>query len=238
MLPSFLVTNTVGADHALTLCSIWPSSSNLSTSSCCILIFLGDSFLGLQRIGLVDPVSISSSIVSVRPVIGVPGYRKRVDMFSQKIGCAHALVARESTCCVKHVDQVGWKSVFFCAAFGLASNYILYGLNFLHDALCVFGPTQIITELHLQCFDSLVQGSELYSSIGTLQSSASARTNDLPTNIPNSCTKVCSASTTPAVGPRRPLLVFSFAHSITSECGGMQTVSAVSARHSVAAWNR
>ena len=53
----------------------------------------------------------------------------------------------------------------------------------------------IITGLHLQYFDSLVQGSELYSSIGTFQSSASARTNDLPTNIPNSCTKVCSAST-------------------------------------------
>ena len=96
----------------------------------------------------------------------------------------------------------------------------------------------IITGLHLQCFDSLVQGSELYSSIGTFQSSASARTNDLPTNIPNSCTKVCSASTTPAVGPQRPLLFFSFAHSITSECGGMQTVSAVSTKHSVAAWSR
>ena len=75
MLPSFLVTNTVGADHALTLCSIWPSSSILSTSSCCILIFLGESSLGLQRIGLVDPVSISCTTASVRPVIGVPGAR-------------------------------------------------------------------------------------------------------------------------------------------------------------------
>ena len=96
----------------------------------------------------------------------------------------------------------------------------------------------IITGLHLQSFDFFVQGSELYSSIGTFQSSASARTNDLPTNIPNSCTNVCSASTTPAVGHRRPLLVFSLAHSITSECGGMHTVSDVSAKHSVAAWNR
>ena len=54
----------------------------------------------------------------------------------------------------------------------------------------------IITGLHLQCFESLVQGSELYNSIGTFQSSASARTIDLPTNIPNSCMKVCSASVT------------------------------------------
>ena len=96
----------------------------------------------------------------------------------------------------------------------------------------------IISGLHLQSFDFLVQGSELYSNIGIFQSSASARTSDLPTNIPNSCTNVCSASTTPAVGPRQPLLVFSLAHSITSECGGMHTVSVVSAKHSVAAWNR
>ena len=96
----------------------------------------------------------------------------------------------------------------------------------------------IITGLHLQSFDLFVHGSELYSSIGTFQSSASAHTSDLPTNIPNSCTNVCSASTTPAVGPRRPLLVFSLAHSITSECGGMHTVSVVSVKHSVAAWKR
>ena len=96
----------------------------------------------------------------------------------------------------------------------------------------------IITGLHLQSFDLFGHGSELYSSIGTFQSSVSARTSDLPTNIPNSCTNVCSASTTPAVGPRRPLLDFSFAHSITSECGGMHTVSVVSAKHSVAAWKR
>ena len=139
VLPSFLVTNTVGADHALTLCSIWPSSSILSTSSCCILIFLGESFLGLQRIGLVDPVSISCTTASVRPVIGVPGYRKRVDMFSQQIGCACALVAHEYTRCAEHVDQVGWKSVFSCAAFGLASTYILYGLNFLHERYACSG---------------------------------------------------------------------------------------------------
>ena len=82
----------------------------------------------------------------------------------------------------------------------------------------------IVTGLHLQCFVSRVQGSELYNSMGTFQSSASARTSDLPTNSPNSCTNVCSASTTPAVGPRRPLLVLSFTHSITSECGGMLSV--------------
>ena len=96
----------------------------------------------------------------------------------------------------------------------------------------------IMTGLHLQSVDFFVQGSELYSNIGIFQSSASARTSDLPTNIPNSCTNVCSASTTPAVGPRRPLLVFNLAHSITSECGGMHTVSVVSAKHSVAAWKR
>ena len=93
----------------------------------------------------------------------------------------------------------------------------------------------IVTGLHLQCFVSRVQGSELYNSMGTFQSSSSARTSDLQTNSPNSCTNVCSASTTPAVGHRRPLLVFSFAHSITSECGGMLIVSTVSAKHSVAA---
>ena len=83
----------------------------------------------------------------------------------------------------------------------------------------------IMTGLHSQSADLFVQGSELYSRIGILQSSASARTSDLPTNIPNSCTNDCSASTTPAVGPRRPLLVLSLAHSITSECGGMHTGS-------------
>ena len=93
----------------------------------------------------------------------------------------------------------------------------------------------IVTGLHLQCFFSRVQGSELYSRMGTFQSSTSARTSDLPTNNPNSCTNVCSANTTPAVGPRRQLLVFSFAQSITSECGGMLIVSIVSAKHSVAA---
>ena len=67
------------------------------------------------------------------------------------------------------------------------------------------------------------------------KSSASARTSDLPTSSPNSCTNDCSASTTPAVGPRRPLLVLSLAHSITSECGGMHTGSVVSAKHYVAA---
>ena len=48
----------------------------------------------------------------------------------------------------------------------------------------------------------------------------------------------CHTSTTPAVGPRRPLLVLSFAHNITSEWGGMLIVSTVSAKHSVAAWKR
>ena len=104
--------------------------------------------------------------------------------------------------------------------------------------MACISSTHAITGLHLQSFDFFVQGSELYCSIGTFQSSASARTSDLPTTIPNSCTNVCSASTTPAVGPRRPLLVFSLAHSITSECGGMHTVSVVSAKHSMAAWNR
>ena len=64
----------------------------------------------------------------------------------------------------------------------------------------------IMTGLHLQSADLFVQGSELYSRIGIFQSSASACTSDLPTNIPNSCTNDRSASTTPAVGPRRPLL--------------------------------
>ena len=92
----------------------------------------------------------------------------------------------------------------------------------------------IMTGLHVQSVDLFVHGSELYSRIGIFQSSASARTSDLPTRKPNSCTNDCSASTTPAVGPRRPLLVLSFAHSITSECGGMHTESVVSAKHSVA----
>ena len=106
MVPSFLVTKTVGADHALTLCSIWPSSNILSTSSCCILIFLGDSFLGLQRIGLVDPVSISCTTASVRPVIGVPGAGIYVYMFIclAKRSAARALVTCEVARCVEHVE--------------------------------------------------------------------------------------------------------------------------------------
>ena len=66
----------------------------------------------------------------------------------------------------------------------------------------------IMTGMHVQSVDFFVHGSELYSIIGIFQSSASARTIDLPTSSPNSCTNDCSASTTPAVGPRRPLLVF------------------------------
>ena len=89
MVPSFLVTKTVGADHALTLCSIWPSSNILSTNSCCVLIFLGDNFLGLQRIGLVDPVSISCTTASVRPVIGVPGAGNVFMCFARRLA-AHA----------------------------------------------------------------------------------------------------------------------------------------------------
>ena len=93
----------------------------------------------------------------------------------------------------------------------------------------------IITGLHVQTVDLFVHGSELYNRIGIFQSSASAHTSDLPTSSPNSCTNDYSASTTPAVGPRRLLLVLSLAHNITSECGGMHTESVVSAKHSVAA---
>ena len=60
----------------------------------------------------------------------------------------------------------------------------------------------IMTGLHLQSVDLFVHGSELYSRIGIFQSSASARTSDLPTSNPNSCTNDCRASTTPVVGPR------------------------------------
>ena len=93
----------------------------------------------------------------------------------------------------------------------------------------------IMTGLQVQYVDFVEHGSELYIKIGIFQSSASAHTSDLPTSNPNSCTKVCSASTTPAVGPLRPLFVFSLAHSITYECGGIHTGSVVSAKHSVAA---
>ena len=107
------------------------SSSILSTSSCCILIFLGDNFLGLHRIGLVDPVSMSCTTASVRPVIGVPG-AGNVCMCLAKRLAARALVAREFTRCVEHVNQVWWECAFTCAAFGLASTYVLFGLYFLH----------------------------------------------------------------------------------------------------------
>ena len=70
----------------------------------------------------------------------------------------------------------------------------------------------MITGLHVQSVDCFVHGSELYKRIGIFQSSASARTSDLPTSNPNYCTNDCSASTTPAVGPRRPLFVLSLAH--------------------------
>ena len=51
-----------------------------------------------------------------------------------------------------------------------------------------------MTGLHLQSVDLFVHGSELYSRIGIFQSSASARTSDLPTSNPNSCTNDCCAS--------------------------------------------
>ena len=73
----------------------------------------------------------------------------------------------------------------------------------------------IMTGLHVQSVDLFIHGSELYSRIGIFQSSAYARTSDLPTSNPNSCTNDCSTS--------------------TSECGGMHTGSVVSAKHSVAA---
>ena len=50
----------------------------------------------------------------------------------------------------------------------------------------------IMTGLHVQSVDFVVHGSELYIKIGNFQSSASARTSDLPTSKPNSCTKVCN----------------------------------------------
>ena len=68
----------------------------------------------------------------------------------------------------------------------------------------------IITGLHVQSDVFIVHGSELYIKTGIFQSSASARTSDLPTSNPNSCMNDCSASTTPAVGPLRPLFVFEF----------------------------
>ena len=125
---------------------------------------------------------------------------------------------------------MGRERIFSLATFGCSRCLYSVSLEFPPHALCVFG---LECNRVTQCFVSLVQGSELYNSMGTFQSSASTRTSDLPTNSPNYCTNVCSASTTPAVGPRRPLLVFSFAHSITSECGGMLIVSTVSAKHSL-----
>ena len=85
VVPSFLVTKTVGADHALTLCSICPSSNILSTNSCWIFIFFGDNFLGLHLIGLVEPVSMSCMTASVRPVIGVPGAGKVWTCLANKV---------------------------------------------------------------------------------------------------------------------------------------------------------
>ena len=78
----------------------------------------------------------------------------------------------------------------------------------------------IMTGLHVQSVDLFVHGSELYSRIGIFQSSSSARTNDLPTSNPNSCTNDCGASTTPAVGPHRPLLVLSLATASLSSVVG------------------
>ena len=190
MLPSFLDTNTVGADHALTLCSIWPSSSILSTSSCCILIFLGDNFLGLQRIGLVDPVSISCTTASVRPVIGVPG-AGNVCMCLAKRLAARALVAREFARCVEYSSKCGGS--MHSPALRSVSRVPIFCMACISSTRAMRVRAGIITGLHLQSFDFFVQGSELYSSIGTFQSSASGL---------RSCTHVCSASTTPAVGPQ------------------------------------
>ena len=146
----------------------WPSSSILSTSSCCILIFLGDNFLGLQHIGLVHPVSISCTTASVRPVIGVPGAGNVCMCLAKRLAA-----------------RARWSLVSSLAASSTSSKC---GGSMHSPALRSVSrvPTFcIITGLHLQSFDLFVHGSELYSSIGTFQSSASARTSDLPTNIPN-----------------------------------------------------
>ena len=81
---------------------IWHSSNILSTNSCCILIFLGDCFLGLQRIGLVDPVSISCTTASIWSEIGVPGAGNVFMCFARR-SAARALVTREVARCVEHV---------------------------------------------------------------------------------------------------------------------------------------
>ena len=123
--------------------------------------------------------------------------RKRVYMFGQEVSCARSLVAREIARCVKHVEQMGWERAF-------SSRVPMFCMACISSTRAMRVRAGIMTGLHLQSADLFVQGSELYSRIGIFQSSASARTSDLPTNIPNSCTNDCSASTTPAVGPRRP----------------------------------
>ena len=75
--PSFLVTNTTGADHGLSLGSICPRDniSSIQLSSC--LIFCGDIRLRAHRMGGVSPVSMVCSTASVCPVRAEPGMGKR-----------------------------------------------------------------------------------------------------------------------------------------------------------------
>ena len=84
-----------------------------------------------ERIGLVDPVSISCTTASVRPVIGVPGTGNVCTCLARR-SAGRALFAREIARCVEHVEQMGWERAFSCASFGLAGTYVLYGLYFLH----------------------------------------------------------------------------------------------------------
>ena len=76
-------------------------------------------------------------------------------------------------------------------------------LEFLQRALRVCPG--IMTGLHVQSVDFVMHGLELYIKIGIFQSSASARTSDMPTSKPNSCTKVYSSAVCLSMGVAQTL---------------------------------
>ena len=120
-------------DHALTLCSICPSSNILSTNSCWIFIFFGDSFLGLHLIGLVEPVSMSCITVSVRPVIGVPDAGKVFTCFANKVAARARWLVVNSVAASSTSIKCGGSAPSSVWNICLPRAYMLDRLDLLHS---------------------------------------------------------------------------------------------------------
>ena len=110
--------------------------------------------------------------------------RESFDMLGQQTGCARTLICSQFCCRIQHINQVRWERALLCLYFSLSKAYVLDRLDLLDSrdpCMC-----WLYAGLHAQASGCIVHGSELYINIGIFQSSASARTKDLPTKRPNS----------------------------------------------------